>query len=108
VNPSAFHLAQINVALPKAPVDSPVLEESVAALDPINALADGTPDSSGGCRPRRAMWWVPAGQIPSVTEAAERLRHLREHGPTPYAFTFKASFALDEQLVIDEEIGCPA
>lgn len=31
-------------------------------------------------------WWVPAGEIPSVPEAFERLRHMREHGPTEHAF----------------------
>ena len=36
-----------------------------------------------------ALWWVPAGHQPSVTEAVERLDHLRRHGPTPYAFTFR-------------------
>lgn len=36
-----------------------------------------------------ALWWVPAGHQPSVAEAVERLEHLRQHGPTPYAFTFR-------------------
>lgn len=36
-----------------------------------------------------AMWWVPAGHIPSIEEAKERLAHLEQHGPTPHAFTFK-------------------
>lgn len=35
------------------------------------------------------LWWVPAGHRPSVVEATERLDHLRRHGPTSYAFTFK-------------------
>lgn len=39
-----------------------------------------------------AMWWVPAGTIPSVEEAEERLAHQRTHGPTPYCFTFKQRF----------------
>jgi len=34
------------------------------------------------------LWWVPAGHIPSIEEAAERLEHYRQHGPTPYAFWF--------------------
>ena len=33
------------------------------------------------------LWWVPKGHRPRLAEAAERLRHLRAHGPTPYAFT---------------------
>jgi hypothetical protein len=37
------HLAQVNVARLAAPLDSPRLAEFVAALDPINALADDAP-----------------------------------------------------------------
>ena len=56
-----------------------------------------------------ALWWVPAGHSPSLPEAKERLAHLREHGPTPHAFTFKARFAADQDAVIvDDELGCPA
>jgi hypothetical protein len=36
------------------------------------------------------LWWVPAGHIPSVQEAAERLALLRSRGSTPEAFTFAA------------------
>lgn len=43
--------------------------------------------------PILALWWIPAGHIPSVTEATERLAHLKEHGPTPHAFTFRTPFA---------------
>jgi hypothetical protein len=39
-----------------------------------------------------ALWWVPAGHRPTVSEAEERLLHLRAHGPTPYAFTLRTSF----------------
>lgn len=38
------------------------------------------------------LWWVPAGHRPSVAEAAERLRMLRDAGPTPAAFTFRQTF----------------
>lgn len=43
-------------------------------------------------RPYLVLWWVPAGHIPSIEEAGERLEHLRAHGPTEYAFTFKQRF----------------
>ena len=33
-----------------------------------------------------ACWWVPAGQRPTTLDAEERVRHLREHGPTAHAF----------------------
>jgi len=39
-----------------------------------------------------AMWWVPAGHVPDVAEARVRLAHLREHGPSPFAFPFGAPF----------------
>ncbi len=38
------------------------------------------------------LWWIPAGTIPRVEEAKARLEHLRTHGPTPHAFTFKQNF----------------
>jgi len=38
------------------------------------------------------LWWVREGHRPSVAEAIERLEHLRRHGPTPTAFTFRQSF----------------
>ncbi|MFI5184525.1 MAG: DUF3291 domain-containing protein [Vicinamibacteria bacterium] len=42
--------------------------------------------------PSAALWWVPAGHIPPVDEAKERLAHLTEHGPSSVAFTFKNPF----------------
>jgi hypothetical protein len=32
------------------------------------------------------MWFVPAGHRPAMTEGVERLEHLKEHGPSDYAF----------------------
>jgi hypothetical protein len=40
--------------------------------------------------PATAMWWVPAGHVPTVAEARDRLAHLRAHGPTAFAFPFGA------------------
>ncbi|MCY0946327.1 DUF3291 domain-containing protein [Streptomyces antarcticus] len=39
-----------------------------------------------------ALWWVPAGERPTVADAEKRLLHLREHGATPHAFTLRTSF----------------
>ena len=39
------------------------------------------------------LWWVPKEHRPSVQEAKQRLDHLRQHGATPHAFTFKDTFA---------------
>src|SRR5262245_31113161 len=42
--------------------------------------------------PILALWWIAAGHIPTVAEAKERLQHLKEHGPTAHAFTFRQPF----------------
>ncbi|HEX6674271.1 MAG TPA: DUF3291 domain-containing protein [Actinomycetes bacterium] len=144
---SALHLAQVNIALPRAPVDAPELAEFMALLDPINELADRSPGfvwrlqtESGNAtairpfddhrlmvnlsvweslealrdfvyasrhldvmRRRRdwfhrmagtylALWWLPAGTLPTVEEAKERLARLRRDGPGPDAFTFRQPF----------------
>jgi len=39
----SFHIAQINVARMRAPIDSAVMSGFASRLDEINALADGTP-----------------------------------------------------------------
>ena len=40
-----------------------------------------------------ALWWIPAGTLPSLEDARERLAALEASGPTPYAFTFKKPFS---------------
>jgi len=59
-----------------------------------------------------ALWWVPAGHQPTVEEAVAKLEHLREHGPSPEAFTFRDVYpAPDEPAsgpVISVEDECPA
>jgi len=160
------HLAQLNVAVAKTPMDSQTMAGFKAALEPINAIADEargfvwrlqsedgdatairpyederimvnmsvwesiealrafvyTSDHTSVMRHRKrwfdelgihlVLWWVPAGHEPTVEQAKERLEHLTRRGPTPYAFTFRASFpapdADREAARIDDEIGCPA
>ena len=162
--PAGFHLAQVNVARMRAPLDSPLMADFVAALEPINALADAAPgfvwrlQADGGdstsirafdddailinmsvwssidalidfvyrsghtavMRRRKewferistylALWWTPAGEIPTLFDARERLDHLAAHGPTPYAFNFRRRFepGTDALVVVDDEIACPA
>jgi Domain of unknown function (DUF3291) len=137
---SGFHLAEFNIARLTHPLDSAEATEFVAALEPVNAIAEATPgfvwrltDVSGASasyvavpgiddpqvivnysiwtnveslqhfvyrsghsaylRRRRewfdasalpaiVCWWIPAGAIPPVDEAYERLLHMREHGPS--------------------------
>jgi heme-degrading monooxygenase HmoA len=145
------HLAQVNIARLLAPIDSPRLADFVAGLEPVNALADGSPgfvwrlqDDAGDAtairpyederimvnlsvwqsldalrafvqsdehrsylRRRRewfarldqpivALWWVRAGEIPTVADAKERLALLERLGPTPAAFTFRTTFPAPE------------
>ena len=57
------------------------------------------------------LWWIPAGQVPTIEEAKARLAHLRDHGPTPAAFTFKRRFDPGEAPVGDprpDDWLCPA
>jgi heme-degrading monooxygenase HmoA len=151
---SRFHLAQVNIARMKAPLDSPVMEGFVARLEEINALADHSPgfvwrlqtDEGDATylrpydddrilfnlsvwesvdalkhyvyktahaemlRGRRswfehfagafvALWWVPAGHLPGVDEAKQRLAHVAEHGPSQFAFTFKDVHPPDESFL---------
>ncbi len=39
-----------------------------------------------------ALWWVPAGHLPSVEEGMERLELLRAKGESPQAFSFAKPF----------------
>jgi Domain of unknown function (DUF3291) len=144
---AASWVAQVNIALPREPLDSPALAGFVANLEPVNALADSAPgfvwrlaDETGDAtsirafdderliinmsvwesvgslwdfvyggghlavmRRRRewmtaiaesymALWWVPAGSVPAVEDARRRIDHLRDHGPSEHAFTFKQRF----------------
>ena len=164
---SGFHIAQLNIGRLLAPIDSPQIADFVAALDPINALADAAPGfvwrlqtedgNATAIRPfddetlavnmsvwesiealaafaygsdhraimvqRRkwfermvdayqVLWWVPVGHLPTVDEAIGRLEHLRAHGPTPHAFTFRVTFPPPDGLdrsapPVDDRWACP-
>ncbi|MFI1367491.1 DUF3291 domain-containing protein [Streptomyces griseochromogenes] len=147
----AAHLAELNVATLRHPLDDPRSAPFVEMLDPVNAAADSAPgfvwrlvedgaaDATGlrpagenvivnlsvwetqealrdfayrsghldAMRRRRewfeqhveahlVLWWVPAGHLPTVGEALERLADLRAHGPSPRAFTFDSSYTAAE------------
>jgi hypothetical protein len=142
-----MHLAQINIATLRAPMEHPSIAGFTNRLEEINALADASPgfvwrlqtddgdatslrpyddervvinmsvwETLGALkdfvyrshhvqlirgrdewfhRPTAAvyaLWWVPAGHLPSVEEAMQRLEHLRTHGSTPQAFSFAKTF----------------
>lgn len=39
-----------------------------------------------------AMWWIPAGELPTAAEAKIRLAEITANGPSERAFTFKKRF----------------
>lgn len=61
--------------------------------------------------PYMALWWVPAGYIPTTEDAKKRLEHLALHGESPFAFSHKKPFpppdtqATAIQAILEE---CPA
>jgi Domain of unknown function (DUF3291). len=61
--------------------------------------------------PYAVAWWVAAGERPTVADAEDRLASLREHGPTPYAFSVQRAFpapgSTSEQRS-DDGWFCPA
>ena len=73
--------------------------ESVEALA---AFAYRNMDHRGVMRRRRewfeemkvymALWWIPAGTLPTLEDAKAKLELLERLGPTPDAFTFKQPF----------------
>ncbi|MFY8095371.1 MAG: DUF3291 domain-containing protein [Niveispirillum sp.] len=97
-----------NDATSLRPFPDPEMIVNMSVWDSVDALFDFTyrlADHAAVMRGRRdwfarptgahmVLWWVPAGHLPTLTEARERLDHLDRHGPTPHAFTFKDRFAV--------------
>ena len=50
-----------------------------------------------------ALWWVEAGQLPTVEEGKAKLELLTREGPTPAAFNFKIRFPAPSEGKISEE-----
>jgi hypothetical protein len=38
--------------------------------------------------PYMVLWWVPAGEIPTIEDSKARIDHYKAHGPSAFAFTF--------------------
>ncbi len=51
-----------------------------------------------------ALWWIPAGHRPTVAEGIERIDHLRAHGPTPHAFTFRQPFSQASEDLASQDL----
>jgi hypothetical protein len=80
-NNAHFHLAQINIARMKAPLDDPLMQPFMAGLEAINALADAAPgfvwrlqDATGDATSLRPFPddWLIVNM--SVWESVESLR----------------------------------
>ena len=46
----------------------------------------------------QALWWVPAGTIPTIADGLAALWKLDRFGPAPQAFTFKMRFPAPDQI----------
>ena len=126
-----MHLAQLNVGRLRAPMDDPAIDDFRENLAPVNALAEASPgfvwrlqDGSGnatGIKPygddleivNVTVWTSVEAladfSIPTVAEAIVRLDHLRAHGPTLTAFTFRHRFDPDaEAEAAGDRDVCPA
>jgi hypothetical protein len=60
-----------------------------------------------------ALWWLPAGSLPTTDDAEDRVRLLRAHGPTPAAFTFRHPFPppgapVEARVETSDDWLCPA
>ncbi len=51
-------------------------------------------------RPSLVLWWIEAGQLPTVEQALGRFDRLWEAGPSPRAFTLKNAFDAAGNLLI--------
>lgn len=43
--------------------------------------------------PHLTLWWIPAGHIPSVEEARDRLEFLKIRGESPLAFSIRTPYS---------------
>ena len=43
-----------------------------------------------------AMWYIEDHMFPTIEQAVERLLYLRDHGDTPYAFSFRSRFTVED------------
>lgn len=48
-----------------------------------------------------ALWWIPAGHVPAVAEARDRLEFRRAWNDSPVAFSFGKSFPRPEEPSVD-------
>lgn len=97
------HLAQANIAVARYTVDALIsnisVRESIALLnnyvvqtahvDNLHKRADWFVPQK---RPIMALWRQPAGTLPVLAEAKQRLDTLAQSGPTAEAITFRSHY----------------
>ena len=81
------------------------------SIDALAAFAYRNMDHRGVMRRRRewfeemkvymALWWIPAGTLPTVEDAKAKLALLEKLGPTADAFTFKQPFAPPSEIAVN-------
>jgi GNAT superfamily N-acetyltransferase len=52
------------------------------------------------------LWWIRAGELPTLDDAKRRLEFLQRHGPSPYAFRFArppAPFVIERTSLEDPD-----
>ena len=52
-----------------------------------------------------ALWWVPAGSLPTVDEGLERLAYIDEHGASAHAFGFRQQFPPESQGSVRSQLA---
>ena len=81
------------------------LQHYVYSGDHLSVLRDKKQWFEKPRTPILALWWIPAGHIPSVEEAKQALATLIEQGPTPTAFSFAKPFpATGQHRVLPEAL----
>ena len=75
------------------------LRNSVYTSRHIDAFRDRARWFEKMDKPHYCLCWIPAGDIPTVSEGRERLEHYQQHGPTPYPFWFSKLFPAPVQEV---------
>lgn len=45
------------------------------------------------------MWWLPAGQMPTIAMAKEKLEFIEKNGPSAQAFTFRTFYNIEGKII---------
>lgn len=68
------------------------LHEFMYKTDHVDFLRRRASWFQGQDGPIAVLWWIPAGEIPTMDEAVRRLDLLAAHGPTEQAWTFRQPY----------------